>query len=113
MATREDTSSNSEASMTGKGRGGSGSGSGSLTAPPVKYPEPLPEWLHLLAVLPVDSVRALLPPAAQRVVALAPEYWPTGWSLFDVGRRQIWECEPLIPMIPEGLLRSWIPVAKK
>jgi 5'-3' exonuclease len=84
-----------------------------LTAPPVKYPEPLPEWLHLLAVLPVDSVRALLPAAAQRVVALAPEYWPTGWSLFDVGRRQIWECEPLIPMIPEGLLRSWIPVAKK
>jgi 5'-3' exonuclease len=87
----------------------------SLVAPPVKYPEPLPEWLHLLAVLPVDSVRALLPPAAQRVVALAPEYWPTGWSLFDVGRRQIWECEPLIPMIPEELLRSWIPggVAKK
>lgn len=91
----------------------SSSADGPLVAPSVKYPEPLPEWLHLLAVLPVDSVRALLPAAAQRVVALAPEYWPTGWSLFDVGRRQIWECEPLIPMIPEGLLRSWIPMVKK
>jgi 5'-3' exonuclease len=89
------------------------SDSESITAPLVKYPEPLPEWLHLLAVLPVDSVRTLLPPAAQRVVALATEYWPTGWSLFDVGRRQIWECEPVIPMIPEELLRSWIHGAKK
>ena len=87
--------------------------SGPIVAPSIKHPEPLPEWLHLLAVLPVDSVRTLLPAAAQRIIALAPEYWPTGWSLFDVGRRQIWECEPLIPMIPEGLLRSWISMAKK
>jgi 5'-3' exonuclease len=86
------------------------SADGPLVAPRIKHPEPLPDWLHLLAVLPVDSVRVLLPAAAQRVIALAPEYWPTGWSLFDVGRRQIWECEPVIPMIPEGLLRSWIPV---
>ncbi len=85
-----------------------------VAAPLVRYPAPLPDWLHLLAVLPVDSVRRLLPPAAQRVIAKAPEFWPTGWSLFDVGRRQIWECEPLIPMIPEELLRSWIaPAATK
>lgn len=77
-------------------------------APPITHPAALPEWLHLLAVLPAESVARLLPPAAQRLMAQAPWYWPTGWSLFDVGRRQIWECEPVIPMIPESLLRSWV-----
>ena len=81
-------------------------------APPIAHPAALPEWLHLLAVLPAESVARLLPPSAQRLMAQAPWYWPTGWSLFDVGRRQIWECEPVIPMIPESLLRSWAAVTK-
>ena len=28
-------------------------------------------------------------------------------GLFDIGKTQMWECEPLIPLLPEGLLRSW------
>lgn len=77
-----------------------------VAAPAVKYPEPLPEWLHLLAVLPMDSIRRLLPLKKHTLALTHPWYWPTRWSLFDVGRTQMWECEANIPLIPERLLRS-------
>jgi len=80
----------------------------SLKAPPVQYPTPLPDWLHLLAVLPADSVKRLL---GKNSVAMAmmeknPWYWPTSWSVYDIGKTQLWECEPMIPIIPETVLRS-------
>ena len=74
--------------------------------PPVTYKDPLPDWLHLLAVLPADSVQRLLPPTVQRLMAAIPWYWPDSWSVFDVGKTQMWECEPVIPIIPEVVLRS-------
>jgi 5'-3' exonuclease len=77
-----------------------------VSAPVVQYPTPLPDWLHLLAVLPADSMR-LLPPKAQRLMAQAPYYWPSSWSVYDVGKTQLWECEPVIPVIPEKVLRGW------
>jgi 5'-3' exonuclease len=79
-----------------------------VRAPRIQYPDPLPEWLHLFAVLPAESIARLLPPERQRLMAQAPWYWPAAWSLFDIGRTQMWECEPVIPMIPEPLLRSWV-----
>ena len=79
-----------------------------IAAPPIQYPDPLPDWLHLLSVLPADSVARLLPPHVQRFMARAPWYWPTSWSLFDIGKTQMWECEPIIPVIPESVLRQWL-----
>ena len=76
--------------------------------PPVTYPTPLPDWLHLLAVLPAESVERLLPAKVARLMGTAPWYWPSSWSIFDVGKTQLWECEPVIPIIPETVLRSWI-----
>jgi 5'-3' exonuclease len=76
-------------------------------APEVKWNTPLPAWVHLLSVLPAASVRRLLAPQRQRLMGKEPLFWPSSWSLFDVGRTQMWECEPLIPLLPEGLLRSW------
>jgi len=35
-----------------------------------------------------------------------PWYWPTSWSVYDIGKTQLWECEPMIPIIPETVLRS-------
>jgi 5'-3' exonuclease len=83
-----------------------GSTSPSIAPPPVEYPTPLPEWLHLLAVLPMESVHRLLPADKHTLAITHPWYWPTGWSVFGVGRTQLWECEPVIPLIPERLLRS-------
>jgi 5'-3' exoribonuclease 2 len=77
-----------------------------VLAPPIEHPEPLPEWLHLLAVLPMDSLRRLLPVTKHTLALSHPWYWPSQWSLFDVGRTQMWECEAVIPLIPERLLRS-------
>jgi 5'-3' exonuclease len=77
-----------------------------LPAPPILYPEPLPEWLHLLAVLPAASVERLLPPEKARLMNEAPWYWPTRWSLFDIGRGQMWECEPVLPIPSDATLRK-------
>ena len=77
-----------------------------VAAPAIEYPTPLPDWLHLLAVLPMDSLRRLLPAEKQTLAVTHPWYWPTSWSLFDVGRTQMWECEAMIPLIPERVLRS-------
>ena len=82
-----------------------------LLPPPVIYPTPLPDWLHLLAVLPADSVARLLPASVARRMATALWYWPSSWSVFDIGKTQLWECEPMIPIIPETVLRGWAKVA--
>jgi 5'-3' exonuclease len=79
-----------------------------VAPPPLTHTEALPEWLHLLSVLPADSVRRLLPPDRHKLMTEAPYYWPSSWSLFDVGRSQMWECEPVIPVIPEAVLRPLI-----
>ena len=81
----------------------------SLIAPLIIYPTPLPEWLHLFAVLPVESIERLLPDYAALMEEI-PWYWPTRWSLFDIGRSQMWECEPVLPIPPDAVLRALIPV---
>jgi len=77
-----------------------------LVPPPIVYAAPLPDWLHLLAVLPSDSVERLLPPETARLMQEAPWYWPTRWSLFDIGRSQLWECEPDLPIPSDAVLRA-------
>jgi len=77
-----------------------------IKPPPMLYPEPLPEWLHLLAVLPAESVERLLPPEKARLMNEVPWYWPTRWSLFDIGRGQMWECEPVLPIPSDAVLRK-------
>jgi len=78
-----------------------------LQPPPLLYPTPLPDWLHLLAVLPAASVEKLLPEKA-RLMNEAPWYWPTRWSLFDIGRSQMWECEPVLPIPSDAVLRQFL-----
>jgi 5'-3' exonuclease len=83
-------------------------GESSLAAPPVRWSEPLPAWTHLLSVLPAESVVRLLPVSrGARFVAAEPWWWPASWSLFDVGRSQMWECEAVLPLVPEETLRRW------
>lgn len=77
-----------------------------IPAPPILYPTPLSDKVHLLSVLPAASVERLMSPAARRLMAQMPWYWPDSWSVFDVGKSYLWECEPMIPMIPETVLRK-------
>jgi len=74
--------------------------------PKVEWNTSLPEWVHLLAVLPANSVDKLLP-AGQRIINSNSWWWPYSWVLFDIGRTQLWECEVIIPIIPEAALRRF------
>jgi 5'-3' exonuclease len=78
-----------------------------LVPPPIVYPTPLPEWLHLFAVLPAESIERLLPDYAALMIEM-PWYWPTRWSLFDIGRTQIWECEAVLPIPSDAVLRALV-----
>lgn len=87
---------------------GGGRGGATIEPPPVRWAEPLPAWTHLLSVLPAESVVTLLPvERGARFVAAEPWWWPASWSLFDVGRGQMWECEAVLPLVPESTLRRW------
>jgi len=78
-----------------------------LGPPPIVYPTPLPEWLHLFAVLPAESIERLLPDYAALMEEM-PWYWPTRWSLFDIGRTQMWECEAVLPIPSDAVLRALV-----
>lgn len=83
---------------------------GTVAPPPIVYSTPLHDQVHLLAVLPAASVKRLLPPAPAPFhgwMDALSAFWPTSWSLFDVGRTQMWECEAVIPLLPEAVLREW------
>lgn len=62
---------------------------------------------QLAMVLPVTSMH-LLPPELQTLPARFPWAWPTGWAYFSLGRRFLWECEPLIPLIQPAQIRRWV-----
>jgi hypothetical protein len=72
------------------------------------YTTYLPASVHLLAVLPAASARKLLKDDELTLMKTQPLYWPTQFSLFDVGATQIWQCEVVIPILPEAMLRSSI-----
>jgi 5'-3' exoribonuclease 1 len=74
-----------------------------LTARPVVL-KPVEQ---LAMVLPTTSFH-LLPAEYRRLPTKYPHAWPTAWSLFSLGRRFLWECEPLIPLIQPAQIRSWM-----
>jgi 5'-3' exoribonuclease 1 len=62
---------------------------------------------QLAIVLPRTSY-SLLPPAFQTLPDRFPWAWPVQWASFSLGRRFLWECEPLIPLIRPDQIREWI-----
>jgi 5'-3' exoribonuclease 1 len=62
---------------------------------------------QLAMVLPLTSFH-LLPKEYQQLPVKYPHAWPTSWSLFSLGRRFLWECEPLIPLIQPHQMRAWV-----
>jgi 5'-3' exonuclease len=62
---------------------------------------------QLAMVLPASSFH-LLPKDYQVLPNKYPYAWPTSWSLFSMGRRFLWECEPLIPLIQPAQMRDWV-----
>jgi 5'-3' exonuclease len=55
------------------------------------------------AVFPASSYE-LVDPAYRGLPDAYPEYFPTTFKLYTVGKRFLWQCEPMIPLFPIQLL---------
>jgi 5'-3' exonuclease len=75
----------------------------------VTLPNPIQPMTQLIMVLPVESY-GLLPKNLRRLPYLRPEYYPKTWTFFSAGRRQLWECEPMIPMLPYHIVQKLVAV---
>ncbi len=68
---------------------------------------PLKPIEQLAMVLPTSSFH-LLPSEYANLPRLYPHAWPVSWPLYSFGRRFLWECEPLIPLIQPTQIKQWI-----
>jgi 5'-3' exonuclease len=78
-----------------------------VLSPEIKHRKSLTAIGQLAMVLPVSSMH-LLPTALQQLPQRYPYAWPTSWGHFSLGRRFLWECEPLIPLIQPSQIENWI-----
>jgi 5'-3' exonuclease len=62
---------------------------------------------QLAMVLPLTSFH-LLPEEYRGLSDKYPHAWPISWSTYSFGRRFLWECEPLIPLIQPKQMREWM-----
>jgi 5'-3' exonuclease len=74
--------------------------------PPTTSRPPLHPQHQLAMVLPADSFH-LLPPQYATLPRAHPYAWPTDWAVYSFGRRFMWECEPLIPLIEPRHMIAW------
>ena len=62
---------------------------------------------QLAMVLPESSF-SLLPTELQTLPKLYPHAFPVDWAYYSFGRRFMWECEPLIPLIQPNQIKQWV-----
>ena len=62
---------------------------------------------QLAMVLPMSSF-TLLPQEYRGLEKNHPYAWPVAWKTYSFGRRFLWECEPLIPLIQPPQMKKWI-----
>jgi len=74
---------------------------------PLTNQEPIKPLEQLAMVLPQSSFH-LLPSEYANLIANHPYAWPTKWPSYSFGRRFLWECEPLIPLIKPLQMKKWI-----
>ena len=72
---------------------------------PTSTSRPLKPVEQLAMVLPRTSFALL--PHHQDLPDRHPWAWPTAWSNYSLGRRFLWECEPLIPLIQVEQIQEW------
>jgi 5'-3' exoribonuclease 2 len=75
--------------------------------PPATDRSPLRPLEQLTMVLPRESFH-LLPAEFGALLARYPYFWPTDWELYSFGRRYLWECEPLIPLVQPDRIAAMI-----
>lgn len=78
-------------------------------APPLQKPRdaPITPQEQLAMVLPQTSFH-LLPAEYAKLPSRRPHVFPKQWGLYSFGRRFLWECEPLIPLIQPAQIKEWM-----
>jgi 5'-3' exonuclease len=71
-----------------------------------KTRRPIEPIEQLAMVLPIESWSLIENPAFRALPVQLPQYWPSRFGLFTVGRTRTWECEPLLPLLPIDVLRN-------
>ena len=61
---------------------------------------------QLAMVLPLESWGLIRDPKLRSLPLLAPQLWPEKFSFFSAGRKWLWECESLIPVLTAERLRE-------
>jgi 5'-3' exonuclease len=66
-------------------------------------PEPQEQ---LAMVLPLESWGLVRKTELRRLPSIAPQMWPRTFGFFSLGRKWLWECEALIPVLTAGRIRE-------
>jgi 5'-3' exonuclease len=61
---------------------------------------------QLAMVLPKESWGLIRDSNLRKLPEKAPQYWPTKFSFFSVGRKWLWECEASLPSLSADRMRS-------
>jgi len=67
--------------------------------------EPSPEE-QLAMVLPLESWGLVRSRELRHLPSLAPHMWPMNFSFFSFGRKWLWQCEALVPVLTAPRLRT-------
>ena len=61
---------------------------------------------QLAMVLPLESWGLIRNSKLRTLPTLAPQFWPARFGFLSLGRRYLWECEALIPVLTAGRIRD-------
>jgi 5'-3' exonuclease len=81
-------------------------GQDTLPLPPIQLGSPLQPQEQLSLVLPLESWELIRNPNLRLLCSRAPAYWPQKFKFVSLGKRWLWECPPLIPIMTIARLRS-------
>jgi 5'-3' exonuclease len=68
--------------------------------------KPLQPAEQLAMVLPLSSWGLIRDRAMRRLPASCPQMWPTRFGFLSVGRKWLWQCEALVPVLTAERLRA-------
>ena len=85
----------------------------SFEEPPLSYADAIQPSEQLAMVLPLESWHLLQDPSLRSIPTRLPQFWPTSFDFYSAGRIRMWECEPLIPVLPVQRIRSAVNSAVK
>lgn len=67
---------------------------------------PIQPHEQLAMVLPMESWGLIEDKRFRALPVEIPQYWPSKFRLFTVGRTRTWECEPLLPIVSIDTIRK-------